>query len=159
MKKNDNLEIITRLLELARNPLEYSVFPKEYKQEYVFLANVINDSISRLEHEFDEAFKYAVGRYKSSLKEDKGYGWFHSPEKLIWINTQLNQLRYAVYGERHVRELKWNEHLGDMAYRDLLDQIDRTVFMTPDELKEFNEKINQMALEVLNEILEEEKTK
>ena len=33
--KTDNLKIISRLLEIAKNELEYSLFPKHFKDEYM----------------------------------------------------------------------------------------------------------------------------
>ncbi len=147
-----NLQIVQRLLELSRNELSYSIFPQPYDKEYIFLANVINDSRKILDHEFAEAFQQAVGQYKSSLAKNKKYGWFNKPERLIWINMQKNQLNYAVYGERHVRELKFNADLGNMAYKNLIEQIDCTVLMSAKQKKEHLKKCDAMLLEIIKEI-------
>jgi len=156
---NSNLKIVSRLLELAKNPIDYSVFPKEYKEENIFLANVLNDSVKKLEWEFAECFKRIVGNYKESLSLNKGFGWFHRPEEIVWIRMQINQLLYAIYGERFVHEIKFNKELGDEAYLDLINQIDRTVLMTPEEVEKLNEEIGRLSKEILDEILQEEAAK
>lgn len=51
---DSNVKIIERLLELAKNPLVYDVHPKSYKEEYIFLSNVINDSCNIMEREFND---------------------------------------------------------------------------------------------------------
>ena len=157
MEENSNLKIVQRLLELSKNTLDYSVHPQEFKKEYIFLANVLNDSLDRLRHEFADAFKQIVGQYKNSLKEGKGYGWFHSPEKLEWIQTYINQLDYAVYGEKFTRQLKFKSELKNKAYKNFIEQIDRTVLMTPTQLKKHNAQCNKIAKEIMDEILAEEK--
>jgi hypothetical protein len=156
---NDNLKIVERLFEMAKNELHYSEFPKAYNKEHIFLANYLNCAATDLEREFNDTFKYAVGNYKNSLKEGKKYGWFHSPEKLIYINMQLNQIRYAVYGERHVRELVFKKELGNAAYKDLINQIDCTVLMTDIQKKKHMDKCNKMAKKIMAEILKEENGK
>lgn len=156
MKHNDNLSICHRLLDLSKNELVYNVYPGNFKSEYIFLANALNDSISRLEHEFDDAFKNAVGTYKASLREGKGYGWFHAPEKLCYIRMQINQLLYAVYGDQFCHELVFREELGKMAYKDLIEQIDRTAIMTQSQLKSHNKKIEKISADIVKELLKEE---
>ncbi len=151
-----NLHIVQRLLELAKNQIEYNVYPKHYKEEHIFLSNMLSDSLRKHEDEFARKFQEAVGQYKGSLR-DKTYGWFHSPEKLVWLNMEINQLKYAIYGERFVHELNFNEDLGNDAYRDFICQINRTVLMTPEELKIHNDEVNKLSMEILQEILAEEK--
>jgi hypothetical protein len=142
---------------LSKNKLEYTVIPKECKSEYIFLSNVINYALVNLEREFDDKFKYAVGNYKQSKKESKKkYGWFHGYENLLYIDMQINQLKYVIYGDKFVRQLKWNEELGDAVYEDLIKQIDPTVLMTPKQLKDHNNRISKMAKEIMDEILAEE---
>lgn len=159
--ENSNLQIVQRLLELSKNRMEgYTLFPRPFKKEQIWLSNVLNDSLNLMEAEFNRKFQEIVGHYKSSLKEGKGYGWFHSPEKLAWGRMQINQLSYAIYGDKFThKELEFKEELGNDAYREFICQIDRTVLMTPKELKEHNEQINRMAKEILDEILAEEKEK
>ena len=162
MEDTHNLQIVQRLVELATNTLDYSLFPKPYKEQYIFLANVINDSLSKIESEFNKEFERIVSCYKETLS-GKGrfpktkFGWFHNPEKIVYINTQMNQLRYAIYGERHVREIKFNEKLKNRAYKDLIQQIDCTVLMTPTQLKTHQSKCSAIAKRVMSEILKEEK--
>lgn len=153
--EDSNLGILKRLLEIAKNPLDWSVYPKSYKEEHLFLANVINDSIRVHEREFAEAFQQAVGSYKQSLEKGAGYGWFHEPEKLVWINTQLNQLKYAVYGERFVHEIRFNEGLSKAAYKDLIEQIDRTALMTEEQLMQHRAECNKLSQEIVDEMLKE----
>ena len=160
MSENSNIQIVQRLLELAKNPLDYSASPKNFKQEHIFLSNVLNDSKARMEREFNEAFKEIVGQYKRTLKEGKGYGWFHDPEKLEWKQNYINQVDYAIYGDKFTRkQLKFNEKLKNKAYKDFIEQIDRTALMTPIQLKKHNEQCNKIAKEIMAEILAEEKTK
>lgn len=154
--KNSNLEIVSRLLELSKNQIEFNVFPKECREEYIFLSNVLNDSVKKLEWEFAECFKRAVGNYKQSLLMGNGFGWFHNPEELVWIKMQINQLLYTIYGERFIHEIKFKSELGNEAYLDLINQIDRTVLMTSEELQKHNEEIDKMSKEILDEILREE---
>jgi len=158
METTENLKIVQRLLELAKNELEYSTYPKPFKEEHIFLPNVLNSALKDLENEFSEKFKRCVGAYKSTLKEQKkGYGWFHSPENLIYINMKINQLKWVVYGDRFVREIRFNEELGNKAYKDLIDQIDCTVLMSETKRKAHAKKCNEMAIRIVNEILEKEK--
>jgi len=152
MKKNDNLEIVARLLEMAKNPLSYSEFPSDYKEEHIFLANVLTDALQHVEHEFDKSFQYAVGNYKANLRDDKNYGWFSNPEELEWLNMRKNQLLYAVYGERFIRTIKFNEKLGHDAYKDFICQIDATAIMTDEELKEHYKRVNEISKEILKKI-------
>lgn len=156
MKDNSNLQIVKRLLELSKNQLEYSEFPKAYNKEHIFLANVLNDARQSLEREFADAFKIAVGRYKASLEKSGEFGWFHKPEELVYLQMQIDQLKYAVYGESSVREIKFNESLGKAAYKDLIEQIDRTVLMNEKELEKFRAECERLSAEVLDEILAEE---
>lgn len=163
-KEDSNLNIIKRLLELGRNQMDgYTLFPRPYKEEQIWLANILSDSLRRKEADFAEVFRTAVGHYKSSLKEGKGYGWFHGAEKLVWAKMQINQLMYAIYGDERftatMQDLRFNEELGKDAYRDLICQIDRTVLMTPEELERHNEECNRMAMEILDEIKKEEEEK
>ena len=52
-----------------------------------------------------------------NLKDGKNkYGWFHDPEKLIWTNMQMNQLKFAIYGEGHTKELIFNEDLKEFTH-------------------------------------------
>lgn len=156
--KADNLKIISRLVELSKNELHYSQMPQPYNKEYIFLANHLNAAIVNLEYEFQDAFRYAVGKYKQSLGESTtGFGWFHEPEKLIYIRMQINQLKYAIYGAEFAHDLIFKEELGSGAYKDLIEQIDRTVLMTPEEKKSYEEEINKIGMEVIKELLAEEK--
>jgi len=155
--ENSNLKIVSRLLELSKNQIDYSEFPKECRKEHIYLANVLNDSVKKLEWEFAECFKRAVGNYKQTLAKGKKFGWFHKPEELVYIKMQINQLLYAIYGERFIHEIKFKPELKNEAYLDLINQIDRTVLMTSKELKKHNEEINKMAKEIMDEILREEK--
>ena len=154
---NKNLSIVGRLLELAKNPLEYTVYPKECRQEYIFLSNTLQYAKVNIEREFNEAFKMSVGRYKQSLEKDKGYGWFHAPEKLVWLQMQINQLDYAIYGERFIREIRFNESLGKDAYRDLICQIDRTALMNEQELKEHQKQIEKITTDLAARIVAQNK--
>jgi hypothetical protein len=154
-----NVHIVQRLLELAKNPLEYSTSPKHFKKEHMFLSNVLSDSLRKHEDEFAKAFKYAVGTYKSNLAENKEYGWFNDPSQLEFINTYINQLKYAIYGDQFERKLKFNNKLGKEAYKDFICQIDRTVLMTPKELEKHNKQVNKIAGDILAEILKESKAK
>ena len=162
MENNSNINIVSRLLELSKNKLDYSVLPKPYKEEHIFLANILNHALVNLEREFNDKFKIAVMSYKETLsgkgrfKKSK-HGYFYNHENLLYINMQINQLKYAIYGDRFVHELKWNEHLGQKAYKDLIEQIDRTVLMEPDELRKHNKNVNKIANEILQEILNEKK--
>ncbi len=157
---DSNLKIVQRLLELAKNQPGYNeerpLFPKSYDTEQIWLANVLNDSRNIMEREFKEEFQRVVAQYKMTLKEGKGYGWFHSPEKLEWIKMQINQLKYVVYGEEYIREIKFNDSLKNKAYKDFIEQIDRTVLMTPAQLKKHDAEINRISKEVMAEILKEE---
>jgi hypothetical protein len=157
MRSTENLKILSRLLEIAKNPLEYSLYPKPFKEEHIFLANHLNEARQRLEVEFNNAFKKAVGAYKSTLKEH-GFGYFHSPETLVYIRMQINQISYVVYGD-YVHEIKFNEDLGKAAYKDLIEQIDRTVLMTPAQLKKHTAECNRISKEIIDEILKEEREK
>lgn len=158
MNKTENLQILERLLKLAKNSIEYNVMPQSYDKEYIFLPNILQYALVNLEREFNDRFQYCVNHYKMNLKEGKNkHGWFSSPEKLIWINMQINQLKFAIYGERHTRELVFNEKLKEAAYLDLINQIDCTVLMTSKQLEKHNRECNKMAMDILNEILEEEK--
>lgn len=155
---SSNLEIVARLIEIAKNQLEYSTFPKQFKDEYIFIADVFTDSIKEHEREFDTAFQKAVGNYKSTLAQDgKGFGWFHSPEKLEWINMRINQMKYIVYGDRFTREIKFNKALGKDAYKDMIEQIDRTVLMSEEEKKAHYEHYCMLSKEIKAKILKEEK--
>ncbi len=156
MRKNDNIEIVQRMLEIGKNDLDYSVFPKPFKEEHIFLSNVLSDALRKEETDFNEDFKKAVGEYKRNLKE-KGWGWFYAPEKLIWSNTIINQLKYVIYGDRFIREYKFNETLGKGAYKDLINQIDRTALMSERQKKALNKRTSKLAMDILNELLEEEK--
>ncbi len=159
--KTDNLKIVERLLEIVKNELDYSHFPKPFKQEYMFLSNVLSDAKRKRENEFNEAFKEIVGQYKQTLAKE-GYGWFRAPEKLCWLRVYINQLDYAIYGGKDhydQKELFFNEKLKEGAYLDFINQIDRTALMTSEELKIHNEECNRIGLEILNEILAEEKKK
>lgn len=155
MENNDNLLIIKRLIEIAKNPLTYSEFPKSYKEEYIFLPNILNSAIKDLENEFNEAFKYAVGNYKLTLEQNKGYGWFHNPSKLVYIKTRINQLKYIIYGDRCVNEIKFNEDLGNEAYKDLILQIDRSVLMSSEEKIEYYKQLEEISRELIDEILKD----
>ena len=156
---SDNLQIIQRLLEIGKNPLVISLVPKDFKEEHIFLANILNYALTNMEREFNENFKKAVAQYKGSLKEEKGYGWFHNPENLVYENMYINQLKYIIYGERFVSTIKFKEELGKKAYLDLINQIDRTALMTPAQLKKHNAACNRIANDILKEILAEEKKK
>jgi hypothetical protein len=153
--ENTNLEIVKRLLELSRNQLEYSLFPKNFKEEHIFLPNVLNIAMTHYQQQFDKAFREAVGEYKSKLSEGK-YGWFHKPEELVWLRMEMNQIRYAIYGST-LTEIKFNKSLGESAYKDLIEQIDRTVLMTPKELEAFWAEINEISKQVIAEIEQEQK--
>ncbi len=159
MESNTNIQIVQRLLELSKNEIGgYSIFPRNFKEERIWLANILSDSMRQHEAEFAQEFREIVGHYKSSLKEGKGYGWFHSPEKLAWKKMQINQLIYAIYGDKYTnaeKELKFNKKLGNDAYRDFICQIDPTVLMTPAQLKKHNSQCNKIASEILSEILKE----
>ena len=162
MNNTDNLKIVQRVLELAGNRLEYTVHPKTFKEEHIFLANVLNTSLSKLQDEFDKEFKKIVLTYKETLSGKGRFpksrlGWFHDPEKIIWINMQMNQLRYAIYGEEYTREIVYKPQLKARAYKDLIQQIDCTVLMTPAELKKHMAQCNKIAKDVVNKILKEEK--
>lgn len=158
MQEDSNLHIVKRLAELAKNPLDYSVYPKPFRQEHIFLANWLNDALRQEEREFAEKFQRAVGKYKSTLSEGKGYGWFHNDENLCWSFMTIQQLKYVIYGEKFtLRQIKFNKALGNLAYKDLIEQIDRTALMTDEELKAHNEECNRIAEEVMMEILAEEK--
>lgn len=150
---NDNLDIVKRLLELSRNQLEYSSFPKPWNEEHMFLSNHLNEARHRIELEFNEALGKAVSAYKASLKE-REFGWFHAPEKLVYLRMQINQLIYAVYGNKYIHEIKFNKALGDEAYKDLIEQIDRTLLMTPLELEKHNEELNLLSRQISDEMLE-----
>lgn len=157
--KDSNMEIVLRLMEMAENKLEYSAFPKPYKEEHLFLANHLNAALKLMETRFDEHFQHAVERYKTTIGENKGYGWFENVENLIFENAHINQLKYAIYGEEYVHEYKFNMELGNDAYRDLILQIDRTVFMTASEKRQYEDELNKISLGVLDELLKEEKNK
>jgi len=154
---NSNLQIIQRLLELGKNPYgTYELFPQGFKTEYMFLSNVLSDGLARMEWEFTEKFKTAVNSYKQSKKASgKKYGWFHSPENLVWCNTYINQIKYAIYGDSFIHEIKFNPELKEKAYLDLINQIDRTALMTPYQLKKHNAECNRMSLEILEELTAE----
>ncbi len=158
MKDNSNLQIVKRLLELSKNQLDYSTFPKPFKEEYIWLSNLLNDALSVARKEFSEAFQKAVGDYKGSLAEGKGYGWFHNSENLVWKQTKVKQIQYAIYGDE-IGEIKFNEELGNAAYKDLIMQIDRTVLMTEKELKLHNKEMSVVMKKIIDEILKEEKNK
>lgn len=160
MKRVDNLKIVQRLVEICKNELQYDVYPKPFKEEHIFLSNELNYALVAREREFNETFKQCVGKYKSTLEKNKKYGWFNSPENLIWKYMYINQLKYIIYGERYSdKDLVFREELKEMAYLDLINQIDRTALMTEKELKEHQEKCNAMAMEILEELLKEEKEK
>ncbi len=159
MNKTENLQILERLLKLAKNSIAGDgIMPNSYYKEYIFLSNILNHALVNLENKFNDQFKYCVSIYKMNLKDGKNkYGWFHDPEKLIWTNMQMNQLKFAIYGEGHTKELIFNEDLKESAYLDLINQIDCTVLMTPKELEKHNKECNKIALDILSEILAEEK--
>ena len=159
--KNENLDIIKRLIEIAKNPLDYSTFPKPFKEEHIFLSNELSEALKYRQREFDEYFQKCVGNYKSTLEnEGKGYGWFHSPEKLIWKHTYVNQLHYIIYGDRYTdRELVFREELKTDAYKDLILQVSGIALMTDEELVIHNEKSNELVKSIMEEILAEEKLK
>lgn len=135
--------------------MDYSLQPKSFKEEYIFLANVLNEALRRYEVDFSETFQKAVGNYKSTLAQGKGYGWFHAPENLVWKNTRINQLKYAIYGDTFVHIITFNKQLGKEAYKDLIEQIDRTVLMTPEELEVYRKECNDLAAEILEELKNE----
>jgi len=159
MNRTQNLQIIERLLKLAKNSIGGDgIMPLRYDKEYIFLANILNHALVNLENKFNDRFKYCVSIYKMNLKESKNkYGWFHKPEELIWTNMQINQLKFAIYGESLTRELVFVKELKEAAYLDLINQIDPTVLMTPKELEKHTKECNKIALDILNEILAEEK--
>lgn len=155
--QNGNLQIVQRLLELSTNTVKWSVYPNDYNKEHLYLSNILNYAAHSLENEFSECFKKAVGEYTSSLKENKRYGWFYSPDKLVWKRTQINQITYAIYGKDYVHEIKFNEHLGKAAYKDLINQVDRTALMTPAQIRLHELKCNKIAKKIVDKILAEEK--
>jgi len=163
MEENSNLKIVQRLLELSRNEPGYNeerpMFPREYKQEQIWLANILSDSLHKEERNFKAIFTMAVAEYKMNLKKGKGYGWFNSgtAEKLEWSNTHINQMTYAIYGERFERPLRFKSSLKNKAYKDFINQIDRTVLMTPRQLKKHNSDINRISKELVKEILAKSK--
>jgi len=160
---NSNLAIIQRLLELGKNQLGYNEkrpsFPRPYKEEQIWLSNILTDSLRNEEREFNEEFQKIVARYKMTFALKKGYGWFQNAEKLEWLNTKINQLKYIIYGDVFERPIEFNPSLGNKAYKDFIEQIDRTVLMTPAQLKKHNQQINKISKDILKEILEEKKTK
>jgi hypothetical protein len=153
MEKFSNLRIVERLLELSKNPMEYSVFPKECRKEYIFLSNVLNDALNCAEHEAEKSFKQAVQYYKNSLDDGSEYGWFHKPEDLVWNYNKIDQITYAIYGEKHIRNIVWNDQLGKGAYKDLIEQIDKTVIMSEKEKKDHYKAISRISKELVKEIL------
>lgn len=156
MKNNSNPQIVVRLFELSKNKLAYNYYPKPFKKEYIWLSNILNDGLRQVEREFSDAFRKAIGEYKQTLeKEGKGFGWFHNAENLIWIRTQYNQLKYAIYGDVW-EDLVFRAELGNEAYKDLIMQIDRTVLMSPEELKHHEEEWASVPREILDELLKEE---
>ncbi len=155
---DSNIKIVERLLELVKNGLEYSLRPKGYMTEHMFLANVLNDSLHRMELEFKDKFRNVVAEYKRNLSKGE-YGWFHKYDDLEWLNTYMNQVKYAVYGKDYIREIKFDDSLGKDAYRDFICQIDRTALMSPEELKAHNEELERISAEVVEEILKESKHK
>jgi hypothetical protein len=156
---NQNLHIVERMLEIAKNTMEFSIYPKTFKEEHIFLSNILNDSKQKIQVEFDAEFKKAVGQYKLTLKEKKGYGWFHSPERIVWLKTRLNQLTYIIYGENYIKEIIFNDKLGDKAYKDLINQIDSTALMNTAQLKKHNADIARISKDIMKEILADEKNK
>lgn len=159
MEENSNLKIVQRLLELAKNQIgEYNLFPRPFKEEQIWLANILHDSLHKHEAEFKAKFQEIVGHYKASLKDKLGYGWFHSAEKLVWKQMQINQLMYAIYGDKFQnKDLVFNKKLGNDAYRDFICQIDRTALMTPKELEIHHKECNKIGKEIVAEILKKEK--
>lgn len=158
MNENSNLNIVKRLALLSQNQVEYNEFPRAYNEEYIFLANWLNSAARDAENDFNKTFQYAVGNYKSTLKESgKGYGWFHNAGNLVHQANTLDQIHYAIYGERHIRGIRWNAQLKNMAYKDLIEQIDRTVLMTEAQLKKHRATCNKLAKKIMDEILAEEK--
>lgn len=150
-----NFQIVQRLFELSKNRLDYSPEPKGYKDAYLWLANYLNCAIKDLEREFNDKFAYAVSIYTMNLRE-QGHGWFYEPETLVYKRAQINQLIYAVYGERSVSEISFKKELGSDAYRDLIEQIDRTVLMSEEEKKAHDAQCAAFAREIIDEILAEE---
>jgi hypothetical protein len=161
MHSDNNFQIVKRLAELAKNQLVYNALPRPVKEEYVFLSNMFQYGYAHAEQQFNEKFKLCVGNYKHTLeKEGKGFGWFHDADKLIWLRMRMNQFSYIIYGDDFIRdELVFKRELGNDAYRDLIEQIDRTVLMTPEEIKTMHEEMGLMMNDILNEVLENEKKK
>ncbi len=160
MDKSSNMQIMKRLLEIAKNPKGSIGDVLPFKEQYIFLSNILNVALNDYEKEFDEMFNTAVNQYKNTLaNEGKGYGWFHSVDNLLYVSMQISQLKYIIYGEESasLRDYTFNEELKEGAYKDFIEQVDRTVLMTPEELKKHNEKINRLSLDILEEILKEEK--
>lgn len=160
---NSNLAIVKRLLELGKNQPGYNEkrpsFPRPYKEEQIWLSNILTDSLQNEEREFKEKFANIVNEYKRTLREKKTYGWFHGADSLEWSMVHINQLKYAIYGDVFERPLEFKQSLGNEAYKDFIEQIDRTVLMTPAQLKKHNQEINRISNDILKEILEEKKTK
>lgn len=146
-----NIQIISRLIELAKNELTYSEYPRPHKQEYIFIANALNAAVREVEIEFERAFREAVSHYKQSLANNNGRGWFHEPEKLVYLDMSRNQLLWAIYGHE-LKDIVFNEEMGESAYLDLINQIDRTVLMTEEERRVHLEECNSLALKILEEI-------
>src|SRR5688572_30163542 len=128
----DNIEIVQRLFEIAQNQLSYSLEPKPFKEEHIFLSNVLNCALQDAEREFNENFKECVAHYKVNLEKSKSKkGFFHNVEKLFWGKNKINQLLYIIYGDRFtMTELTFKREHPD-PYKDLIEQIDRTALMTP----------------------------
>ncbi len=120
--KIENLQIIQRLLELGKNPLILTGdLPGDFKKEHLFLCNILQYAVVNLEREFNDAFRHAVNVYKVNLSDPKhGYGFFHNAENLLYLNMQINQIKYAIYGEKFIHVYKFNEDLKELAYKDLL---------------------------------------
>lgn len=157
---DSNLEIVQRLLELSKNERCFSndVYSVDFKKEHIFLSNILNYALVNAEREFNEKFKMCVNQYKGNLKNSKdGFGWFHSPENLIYQNAYINQIKYAIYGDRFIHVYSFKKELGKEAYKDLILQIDATVLMTPKELAAHQKRCNELAKEIIDEMLAEEK--
>jgi len=155
--KSENLSIVQRLLELSRNKMDYTLLPKSFKEEYIFLANVLHCAKKDYQQKFNDAFRDAVSYYKRNLEESGTHGWWNNPEELVYIQMQINQIDYIIYGGDVIeqKELKFREELKEEAYKDLILQIDRTVLMSDEELKEFNAEVNRLSIEICDELLAE----
>ena len=147
--RNNNLEILKRLSEMCKNVFSYDYnINKDYKKEYIFLSNILNTASDVLEREFQYELQRVLNTYNQTLSIH-GIGYF-DVERLIHLHTQINQLSYIIYGSEQ-SNLVFKKELGDLAYKDLLDQIDVTLLMSFEEKIKYNNKIESIVRDMFND--------